>query len=241
MDIGPPLVAHHQALEVVQPGKGAFDDPSETTELRRRLDATPRDAGHDASNATRGPTSSVVVRFVGMKLRRSSASATSSLPNRGDGVEDLAQWNRVVLVGRCEPRRRQGDAISVDNEVVFGAKFAPIGGVAPRLLSTALGSHRGGIDRDTRPVDATLFPKVIQQDVQNTVPDAGLLPIAQATPAGHSAAAAHFLRKVLPRDTSLEDKQDPGQRLAIRQRLAPVRLGPLGWEQGFDHVPQVVW
>ncbi len=107
MDVRPPLMAHRQATKIVQPGERALDDPSKPTELRRRFDAAPSDAGHDASNATRSPTSPVVVRFVRMKLRWSSASASSSLPNRPDGVENLVQRDRVVLVGRREHRWRQ--------------------------------------------------------------------------------------------------------------------------------------
>ena len=241
MDIRPPFVAHNQATEVVQPGKRALGDPSVPTEPCRRLDTASRDAGHDASNSTRGPTSPVIVSFVGMKLCRASTPATASLPDRLDGVENLVQRNRIVLVGRREHRRRQGDAVSIDDEVVLRAEFAAIRGVAARLLATSLGAYRPGVGRNTRPVDAALVPEVVQDDVQNAIPDAGLLPIAQAAPAGHPAAAAHFLRQVFPRDACLEDKQDARKRFAIRQRLAPVRLGPLGWEQRFDYVPQVVW
>ena len=241
MDVCSPLIAHHQAAEVVQPGQRAFDDPSESAELRRGFDTAPRDARHDASNATRGPTSPVVVRLIGVKLRRPSSPTSSSLPDRLDGVEDVRQRDRIVLVGRREHRRRQGDTFSIDDEVVLGAEFAAIRRVPSRLFSTALGAYGSGVDRNARPIDATLVPEVIQQDLQDAVPYAGLLPIAQAAPAGHPAPAAHFLRQVFPRDAGLEDEQDPRQRLAIRQRLAPVRFRPLGWEERFDDVPQVVW
>ena len=52
------------------------------------------------------------------------------------------------------------------------------------------------------------------------LPDPGGLPVAKPSPAGHAAAAAHLQRQVLPRDASLEDEEDAGQRLAIVEGLA---------------------
>ncbi len=40
------------------------------------------------------------------------------------------------------------------------------------------------------------------------LPDACLLPITQATPAGHATATAHLLGPFFPRDARDEDEQD---------------------------------
>lgn len=75
----------------------------------------------------------------------------------------------------------------------------------------------------------------------NLLPHAGLLPVAQPTPAGHAATAAHLLREILPGDTGLEYEQDTGPCLAVFDRLA-TPFGPRFWwgSTGFDEFPEFV-
>lgn len=47
------------------------------------------------------------------------------------------------------------------------------------------------------------------------LPHAGLFPVAQPSPAGHAAPAAHFLGQHFPRDTGHEHEQNPGQRVVM--------------------------
>jgi hypothetical protein len=73
------------------------------------------------------------------------------------------------------------------------------------------------------------------------VPDADVLPVAQAPPAGHTAAAAHFLREVLPGNTGFEHKENPREGGAVWDaRPSAFGLGRLGREQRGDLVPEPV-
>ena len=73
-------------------------------------------------------------------------------------------------------------------------------------------------------------------------PHACPLPVTQAPPAGHPAAAAHLLRQHLPGNTALQDKHNAAQRGPIGNAAwtASPGLGPLGWQQRRDDVPQFI-
>ena len=73
------------------------------------------------------------------------------------------------------------------------------------------------------------------------VPDASLVPVAQAAPAGHPAAAAQLLGQILPRNPGLEDEENPRQGGAVRDAGPPTfGLGRLGREQRGDLLPEPV-
>src|SRR3954467_8059076 len=91
-----------------------------------------------------------------------------------------------------------------------------------------------------RPVEAALHAQVVVQDLEDAVSYVHLLPIAQPTPAGHAAPAAHLLRQILPGNACPENEEDAGKSLAVWNRPASVGLGPLGWQDGFDQIPEFV-
>jgi hypothetical protein len=71
------------------------------------------------------------------------------------------------------------------------------------------------------------------------LPDPSALPVAQAAPTGHPAAAAQFLGQPLPRDAAFQDKDDAGQCSTITDtRPPPFGLGWLWRQQRFDGRPQ---
>lgn len=60
----------------------------------------------------------------------------------------------------------------------------------------------------------------------NPVPNPGLLPIAETSPAGHATAATHFLREHLPRNAGAEYKENPSEgRPIVHGGSATVRFG----------------
>lgn len=73
------------------------------------------------------------------------------------------------------------------------------------------------------------------------VPDPSGLPIAEATPAGHAAAAAELGWKPCPLNAGFEYKQNASEGLSCRNTGAPA-LGPgrLGRDQWFDDRPEGV-
>src|SRR4051812_10796074 len=65
VEVAAAFVADGQALEGVQPGKGALDDPTPAAEARAVLDAAPGDAVGDAAAAQLAAVLVVVVAAIG--------------------------------------------------------------------------------------------------------------------------------------------------------------------------------
>ena len=73
------------------------------------------------------------------------------------------------------------------------------------------------------------------------VPDTSLLPLAQPTPAGDTAAAAEFLGQILPGESSLEDEENASECRAIGDTwTASFRFGKFRWQQRCDDFPERV-
>ena len=58
----------------------------------------------------------------------------------------------------------------------------------------------------------------------NQIPDAGLLPITQPSPAAHPGAAAQFYREHPPRNAAAENEHNAGEAGAVRYRSHPTQL-----------------
>jgi hypothetical protein len=71
-------------------------------------------------------------------------------------------------------------------------------GLGPVSVPPKNGPLPGGIDGGTLPVDVARVVEAAQQFGVDSGPGAVALPVAQAPPAGHSAAATHPLGQVLP-------------------------------------------
>ena len=75
MDLGPAVVADEQALEVVQPGEGALDDPAHAAEPGAVRRPAAGDHGRDPAPAKLEQVVLVVVGTVGEHAVGSSARA----------------------------------------------------------------------------------------------------------------------------------------------------------------------
>src|SRR5919112_145518 len=76
------------------------------------------------------------------------------------------------------------------------------------------------VDGSPRPVDRPGGVELDQQLLMQRVPDAGLLPVPEPSPARHAGPVAVLLGQVLPRDPGVQDVQDAVEDLAVGQRLA---------------------
>src|SRR3954468_2590362 len=88
-------------------------------------------------------------------------------------------------------------------------------GFAP-TRSPPFGRDAGAVQTGPAPVDLAGLAQPIQQFPMEPVPDAGLVPIAQAGPAGHARAATQSLGQHLPGNATLQHEDDAGQGRAIR-------------------------
>lgn len=120
------------------------------------------------------------------------------------------------------------------------ARFAAIRRIRPGRFAP-WGGHRGRVQPSPRPVDLVRFPQPVQQHLVEALPDPGLLPGPESSPAGHPTPTAHLLGEHLPGDARHQDKQDPRQHLPVRDGRPPAFGSGLGRrEKRLDHGPQFI-
>jgi hypothetical protein len=73
------------------------------------------------------------------------------------------------------------------------------------------------------------------------LPDSSGLPITQPPPAGHSAAAPHLLRKVLPSNSGPQHEQDPRKSCPVVERWSsPSRMHRTNRQERLDSAPKAI-
>jgi hypothetical protein len=108
-----------------------------------------------------------------------------------------------------------------------------------RSVRPPFGSHTHGVDAGARPIDGGRITEPIEQAGVQLLPDAGGLPVAQASPAGRAAPAAQFLRQQPPRASRPEDEDDASEGEALRDaRTTTFRLRRVLGQQRFDGFPE---
>ncbi len=113
--------------------------------------------------------------------------------------------------------------------MVFTAEFAAIGRVSACVLTAGRSWYACSINASSIPHDLVMFAEPSQNRLVDSLPDASQHPFVEATPAGHTTAAAEFARQVLPGYSSLEDKEDSAQGRGHRyvdDRLSEIDNGP---------------
>src|SRR6478609_9947761 len=125
MDIEPSLVANSQPTVAVEPGKGAFNDPSMSTQSFTALYSPAGYSRNDAPLPQRFSTYSEVVRFISMQLHWSSAATTSAelLLDRFDSVNHFNEHLAIVDVCR-RAHYREGYSLPVDHNMALRARFS---------------------------------------------------------------------------------------------------------------------
>ena len=137
MDIGPALIAHPQPAKLGEPGQGAFHHPAVPTQPLTGIDPLAGNAHPDMALGQRAAAARDVVGLVGMGFVRPLAAASVGLHDRGHGIEQLREDDRVMAVGPGQQLAQRQPAPFGQN-VPFGAGFAPIGGVGPDEIAPLL-------------------------------------------------------------------------------------------------------
>ena len=125
MHVGAAVVADEQALELVQPGEGAFDDPAGAAEAGAVVCVAAGDLGLDRALPEQAAVLVVVVAAVGAQTRRPASGAPDQPAHRRHAVEQRDQLRDVVAVAAGQ-RPGKRDPARVDQEVVLGAAAAAI-------------------------------------------------------------------------------------------------------------------
>ena len=126
MDVSSPFIAcREKPVGSVKPRDRSLDDPSMATEALFGFDSAARDSRNDAANAATGATEDMVVRLVGVELRRSEARPTPRALNARDLVEHRLQHVAVGHVGRRDVDD-EGHTLAVDDQMLLGAEFPSV-------------------------------------------------------------------------------------------------------------------
>jgi len=231
MDIEATFEANAQLAEACEPSMRALHNPAMLAKTVIRLDAAAGDARDDASLVQMATAACEVVPLVGVELLGAAPRSARQTRHRGYCIDQVFEHNGVVPV-RPRHRHRQRDTASVYDEMSFAAKFAAIRGVRASLLAPRGAGHRCAIDARPSPIDLVMLTQACQQGQVQALPYAAGLPVAEATPAGHAATEAQFLRQVLPWDAGLQYEQDAVQRCPV------VHSGAATFGRGFHHRQQ---
>lgn len=128
MDVCTPLVANNESAKPMKPGERALDYPTVSPQTIARLDPSPSDSGRDAADSACGTASHVIIGLVGMQLVRTPSATTLCRTNGWNAIEQFIEWLGIVDVGRGQLREKR-DPLPLDDDVVLGARSAPIGRV----------------------------------------------------------------------------------------------------------------
>lgn len=124
---------------------------------------------------------------------------------RWNVVYQRQEFIHIMHVGRGQDQY-QRHAPSIGEQVMLAAGFTPIRGIWARFGATAHSAEHGAIHNRPRPIDFVSPVQLGQQPFVQMLPHTVGLPITQSTPTGHSAAAAHLLWQVFPRNSCPQNK-----------------------------------
>ena len=215
MDVGPFVVADAEASELIEPGKRPLHDPAppaEATPVRR---AALRDKRENPTGSQSVADRRRVVAAITEHAGWTTARSASFALQWGNRIDQGQGFLRVVPVSSGQAHGER-DALSITDQMPFASTLGAVGRIGTRLRAAMHRAHRATIDHRPRPIDLILPSQPIEQRKVDQIPNTGLLPIAQASPTGHSRAAAQFLRQHLPRNPASQHEKDAGETHAIR-------------------------
>ena len=134
VDVGPPFIADRQPSEAPQPGQRAFDHPAVATQLLATLDPLARNPDLDVPAGQRLATARDVIGLVRVQLGWSFAWTTTRAFDWLDGVDQGLEVDTVMTVGRSQ-QNSQRDALTFDDQMVFAAGLAFVGGIPADLVA----------------------------------------------------------------------------------------------------------
>src|SRR6056297_263041 len=219
MDRRCPILADPQSAEAVQPGQRPLDDPADLAQAAAML----RPAAGERRPAP-SPTQPAAIRLrveaaVAVKPPGPASRPAGLAPHRRDRIDQPDQRHDIRDVRR-RGRRHQRDPSPVGDDRVLAALLAAIDGAGAGPTPSAAGPREAAVDDGPVPVDPVGALHLGQQHLVQPPPDTGPIPVAEPSPAGHAAAAAHLAGQVLPVDAGLQDEEDAGEALAVVDRLA---------------------
>jgi hypothetical protein len=210
VDVGPFVVADAQTAELIQPGERPLDDPAPPPQAAAVLGATHRQQRQNMTCAQAAPDRCRIIAAVAEHADRPAArSAVSTLQGR-NGIDEGQGFLRVISI-RAGQADRKWDALAITDQMAFAPAFGAIGGIRTCLRAATDGPHRATVNDGTRPINVAVARQPAQKREVHQIPDAFLLPIAQASPTGHPRSAPQLLRQHLPRNPAAQHEENAGE------------------------------
>jgi len=206
VDVGPFVVADAEASELIEPGN------VRSTTQRHRPRPLPcvvrrfRQAGESHGLAIRG--GSPPCRSRDHRARRLDDGAVGPRSPCSGGIASTRARASCESF-RLAPVRRtaSGTPLSITDQMPFASTLGAVGRIGTVCVPPCIARTE-----QLRPPPSTnrsdLARQPIEQRKVDQIPNTGLLPIAQASPTGHSRAAAQFLRQHLPRNPASQHEKD---------------------------------
>lgn len=125
-----PLVPDGEAAVAEEPGDRPFDLPAVSAEPLAGFDSRAGDAWDDAAAAQPPQVLGGVVGLVRAELAGTAPARPAPRPDRGY-AQDQRQQSLTVMDVRTRHTERQGQALSVGQDVQLAALLAPVDRIAP--------------------------------------------------------------------------------------------------------------
>lgn len=228
------------APELLHPTERPLNVPAEFTQ------AAP--AGSTALSEQRFNVAMTQLRAVPFVIVAAIALQTVGTPTwpsdlSGDGrhrIEQRDGLRDIIAVGGGQMHRQRHSA-GVGDQVDLTAGLATIHGTGASFCACAERSQMATVNQEAAEVDLFQEAQIVQETLVDVRPDAHTTPPTQPPPAGHAAAATHFLWQILPRDTGPQDEQNAGERFAVVDGRSPTFGAQRVWRQiGANGFPQVI-
>ena len=126
--VGASFVANEQPAETMQPGEGPFDDPARDTQAAAVRRAAAAEDGNDAEPTEPAPMTFGVVPAVALQHGGPATGTAPPAPDAAQGAHQRIELRDVVDVRRAD-LAYQGNAVGLDDDVVFRAFLTAIGWV----------------------------------------------------------------------------------------------------------------
>ena len=168
-----PIRSQSELPRPMEPRDRPLHHPTVAPQSTAMARAAPRDSGSNAAATQATPMRIGVVGPIGVERVRARSRTARLAPDRRDRVHQGFQLADIGGVGSGQSRR-QGNASAIGDQVVLAPGSGPIGGVRPRLLTAAEGSHRTAVNYRPRPIDLIGRIQLGQQQLMQGLPDSGL-------------------------------------------------------------------
>jgi hypothetical protein len=235
-----PFVPNAQAPELFEPTDRPLNEPSEYPQLAAMLPAPFPQHRLDTTTTQFLPIVLIVVSTVSLQSFR-TLSWPTYLARDGRHLVDQSNGFQVIIAVSRGQSQGDGHALRIGQQVRFATELAPIYWTGACLRSAADRPKVRAVDEEALEVQLLAETQMLQEQQPDLGPDAGGRPITQTPPAGHTATATHFLRKVFPGDAGPENEDNAGKGLAIiEEGPSPFGMSGMLGEERLNELPEMV-